>query len=199
VIAPRVEHALFEGVAVLEELGLRYAVVGGLAVGVWSTPRATRDVDLYSELPDPARPAVEAALRDRGFEVPAMAAELQRFGVFRSRLASKRVFLDVFDATGPLGESLLRRRVLVETQGRKIWFATAEDLAILKAFSDRPRDLDDLVALLAVPKAPLDLAYIEKWARLLDASIGGNEVSERLRLAGEMAERRKKALSSRGT
>jgi hypothetical protein len=51
---PRVQRALFEGVSALEALGLRYAVVGGLAVGVWALPRATRDVDLYAELPSGA-------------------------------------------------------------------------------------------------------------------------------------------------
>ncbi len=74
-IAPRVEKALFEGVAILEDLGLRYAVVGGLAVGVWSAPRAV------------------AASRCRQWQ-----RSWPSSGVFLARLASKRVFLDVFDA-----------------------------------------------------------------------------------------------------
>jgi len=53
---------------------------------------------------------LEAALTRRGFEIPAMAAELQRFGVFRSKLKNKGVFLDIFDAAVPLGEAILARR-----------------------------------------------------------------------------------------
>ena len=30
----------------LDGLGVRYALVGGLAVGVWGAPRATKDIDL---------------------------------------------------------------------------------------------------------------------------------------------------------
>ncbi len=110
---PRVERALLEGVSALDEVRLRYAVVGGLAVGVWAVPRATRDVDLYVELPTSGRAALEAALVRRGFDVPAMSAELQQFGVFRSKLVKERVFLDIFDAVGPLGEAILDRRRMI--------------------------------------------------------------------------------------
>jgi hypothetical protein len=187
---PRVQRALFEGVAAVEAIGLRYAVVGGLAVGVWALPRATRDVDLYAELPVDARGHLERELVRRGFDVPAMEEELRQFGVFRSRLRRERVFLDVFDAIGPLGEAILQRRRMLSTGGREIWFASAEDIALLKAFSDRPRDQDDLVALLSVPRTALDASYLDRWAHLLDESIGGTDVSERLAEARGKAERR---------
>lgn len=177
---PRVERALIEGVSALEDVGLRYAVVGGLAVGVWALPRATRDVDLYAELPSSARDALARALDRRGFDVPAMAAELQQFGVFRSRLRKEGVFLDIFDSVGPLGESILDRRRKVVAQGRELWFASPEDLTLLKAFSDRPRDMEDLVALVSLPETGLDAAYVDHWVKLLDESIGGTDVSERL-------------------
>ena len=187
---PRVERALLEGVSALEEIGLRYAVVGGLAVGVWAVPRATRDVDLYAELPAITRDALQLALVRRGFDVPAMAAELQQFGVFRSSLKTEGVFLDVFDAVGPLGEAILDRRRKVVAQGRELWFASPEDLALLKAFSDRPRDMDDLVALVSLPDGSLDTSYVDHWVKLLDESIGGTDVSERLAEARRRAARR---------
>ena len=109
-MTPRVERALLEGVAALDEVGLRYAIVGGLAIAVWALPRATRDVDLYADLPSAGRDALERALVRRGFDVPAMAAELQQFGVFRSRLKNEGVFLDVVDSVGPLGDASLQRR-----------------------------------------------------------------------------------------
>src|SRR5262245_54497457 len=109
-MTPRVERALLDGVSALDELGLRYAIVGGLAIGVWAFPRATRDVDIYAELPSTSRAALERALVRHGFDVPAMDAELQQFGVFRSRLRKEGVFLDIFDSVGPLGEAILTRR-----------------------------------------------------------------------------------------
>ena len=68
------------------------------------------------------------------------------------------------------------------------WVIAPEDLAVLKAFSDRPRDFLDLVTLVNGSNTNVDLRYVEEWARTLDASIGTDEVSERVR----------KAMGSRG-
>lgn len=176
-IEPQVEDALLRGIEALETVGVRYAIVGGLAVSAWAMPRATRDVDLYSELPDATRDELREELEKRGFDVPAMEEELQRFGVFRSRSRSG-VFLDIFDAVGPLGDAILDRRKRVTVGERDIWLATAEDLAVLKAYSDRARDFYDLIALLALDN--IDQGYVTSWAVRLDESIGGNDVSERI-------------------
>ena len=181
---PGLADALQRAVGVLEELHLRYAIVGGLAVSAWAVPRATRDADLWVELGD-ASQELEGALRRAGFEVPAMAAELQRFGVFRSRAVDSGVFVDMFDAAGPLGEALLSRRKSGKVGDHHVWLASAEDVAVLKAFSDRPRDLDDLVALLAT--GDLDVRYVEDWASKLDRSQGTDEVTARLRVAMKRA------------
>jgi len=178
----KLHRALLAGIEALESVGLPYAIVGGLAVSAWATPRATQDVDLYAELPDATRPSLERALRERGFDVPAMEGELERFGVFRSRSVD-HVFLDIFPTIGPLGEAIVQRRRKAKIAGHTLWVIAPEELAILKAFSDRPRDFVDLVTLVTRTKAKLDIGYVEQWARTLDASIGTDEVSERVRQA----------------
>lgn len=170
-------------VEVLENLGLRYAVVGGMAVSAWGALRTTRDVDLYADLPMDARPSVKRELESRDFDVPAMTEELERFGVFRSLYRPQRVFLDIFDAGTPLGEAILDRRRWVPVNEQERWTISPEDLAVLKAFSDRERDHSDLAKLIAVAKPALDLDYVERWARDLDRGMGGDEVTGRLRQA----------------
>lgn len=133
---PDLGRALIDGIEALEAAGVRYAMVGGLAVSTWATPRATGDADLYAELPERARSAVERELRARGFHVPAMREELERFGVFRSR-SPAGIFLDIFDSV-----------TLVRDLGPS-----------------------------------LDLRYVKEWARRLDESIGGDDVSERVHRA----------------
>jgi hypothetical protein len=181
-MTPGVGKALFAAVDALDGLALRYAVVGGLAVGAWGVNRSTKDADLYAELPETARAALQRALENSGFHVPAMEGELERFGVFRSR-SRGRVFVDIFSAVGPLGEAILDRRKRVEVAGRSLWFVAPEELAVLKAYSERPRDFEDLVNLSAVVGAKLDVPYIRQWARQLDESIGGSDVSERVERA----------------
>ncbi len=189
-MTPDVEQTLVEGIHVLDSLGLRYAVVGGLAVSAWAMPRSTRDVDIYADLPQSLRPDVKRELEVHGFHVPAMAEELQKFGVFRSRSASSGTFLDIFDATGPLGEKILERRRQLPLEGRTLWFIAPEDLALLKAFSERERDFEDLVALFRHAGKRLDGAYIDQWAHALDESIGGDDVSQRIQRARKLATRR---------
>ena len=120
---------------VLDRLSIRYALVGGLAVGVWGASRATDDIDLFAEIVPSVRPLLRRELVQREFDVPAMEEELQQFGVFRSLFRPTDVYLDIFDAQNPLGEAILARRRNVPVQGRARWTAAAEDLAVLKAFS----------------------------------------------------------------
>ena len=107
-----------------------------------------------------------------------MAEELKRFGVFRSKDDTTGVFVDIFDAVGPLGEAILKHRVQGELANVEVWLARANELAILKMYSNRRRDFDDLVAL--ITHADVEVDYLQRWAKVLDASIGSNEVSERL-------------------
>ena len=181
-MTPDVGMALLSAVDALEGLHLRYAVVGGLAVGAWGVNRSTKDADLYADLPDPVRAPLQRALRERGFDVPAMEGELERFGVFRSR-SEGGVFVDIFSAVGPLGEAILGHRKSVVVAARPLWFVAPEELAVLKAFSDRPRDFEDLVNLSAVVGSRWDVGCIRRWATQLDESIGGNDVSERVERA----------------
>ena len=181
-MTPDVGRALLAAVDALDALECRYAVVGGLAVGAWGVNRSTRDADLYAELAANVRLPLQRALENKGFHVPAMAEELERFGVFRSR-SEGDVFVDIFSAVGPLGEAILARRRRVDVAGRSLWFIAPEELAVLKAFSERPRDFEDLVSLSAVVGAKLDVAYVRRWARQLDDSIGGNDVTERVEKA----------------
>ncbi|MBN2576458.1 MAG: nucleotidyltransferase [Deltaproteobacteria bacterium] len=182
------EHALTDAVEVFDQAEIRYAIVGGLAVGAWGVSRSTRDVDFYAELPSGRRPGLAKALVEKGFDVPAMEEELRRFGVFRSR-SSEGVFVDIFDAVGPLGEELLAHRREVAVFGRTLWVTAPEELFLLKAFSDRERDFEDLVSLASLPRLRIDFDYVRKWAERLDRSIGSDEVSGRVRESLARAQR----------
>lgn len=171
-------ETLAAAVEAVEAAGLRYAIAGGIAMNTWVRPRATRDVDLYVELRLARHPLLLEQLKLRGFDVPAMEEELQRFGVFRSKRRS--VFLDIFEAVGPLGEAILAHRKLVRALERELWITAPEELLVLKAFSDREKDYLDLVELARRRWAEMDHASVEEWAHRLDTSTGTDEVSSRL-------------------
>jgi hypothetical protein len=179
-MTPKLRRALFEATDAVEVVGGRYAIVDGLAVGAWAIPRATRDVDLYTDLDRDGRSRLKSALETTGFHVPAMEEEIANFGVFRAK-SKDGVFVDVFDSAGPLGEAILSNRQQAKIGGRSLWFVAATELAALKAFSDRPRDFDDLAGLVRV--SSLDATALDVWAKQLDASIGTDEVSARIEAA----------------
>ncbi len=68
-----------------------------------------------------------------------------------------------------------------------MWLISAEDLAILKAFSERDRVFRDLVEILSVQMDNLDMKYIEQWTGMLDASIESDEVTQRMQRAVVLA------------
>ena len=176
------ESSLLAAVDTLESLNLAYAIVGGLAVSAWARPRSTRDVDLYADIRTEYHGRLQHELEVRGFDVPALSEELREFGVFRSKHGASGIFLDIFSATGPLGESILERRRKLLLGSHELWLISPEDLVLLKAFSERQRDFEDLVVLFGTGPS-LDQGYINRWAQMLDQSIGTSEVRDRIEQA----------------
>ena len=65
------------------------------------------------------------------------------------------------------------RRAAVEIAGVTIPVATPEDLIVYKLIADRPRDRDDVLAILrtqARAGRALDWAYVERWTRFWNVS-----------------------------
>src|SRR4030066_1283691 len=67
------EKNLKEIISILEKAeGIKaFALIGGLAVGGWITPRATKDIDILADLYKTDRSAIEGILKnliDFGFE-----------------------------------------------------------------------------------------------------------------------------------
>ena len=59
------EKTVKEIIRILEQTGdvKAYALIGGLAVGGWITPRATRDIDILADLSVTTRSAIEEVLK----------------------------------------------------------------------------------------------------------------------------------------
>lgn len=142
------EDALARLVAVLEQRGISYALIGGLAVAAWGAPRATEDIDLLADL-SPS-PELDSALRAAGFDV-----EWRRGGpddpvplLLRLRSASGPE-IDVVCATRPWEREMLGRSVRVRIpEGPETPVVAAGDLIVLKLLAGGPGDLADVAELL---------------------------------------------------
>lgn len=139
----------------------RYSFIGGLAVLRWGEPRETVDVDLtlLTGFGDEER-FVSTLLQAFEPRIPEAAAFAQVNRVLLLRAASG-VGLDIALAGLPF-EATLVERASDFTYPPDITLRTcsAEDLIVLKAFANRPKDWMDIDGVIVRQSANLDWPYI---------------------------------------
>jgi hypothetical protein len=158
-------NPLFRAAAELQHFcasrGWRSAIIGGLAVQRWGEPRQTRDVDL-------------SLLAPLGEEAAIIDALLQQFRPRREDARQfaidRRVLLVEISAGVPADISLsalpYEERVVDRATGFPVSHETAivtcsaEDLVVLKAFADRPRDWIDIEGVIVRRGRLLDRALV---------------------------------------
>lgn len=147
-----------------DEAGLPYAFGGALALGVWSVPRATVDVDVSVFVPPERLDDVFHALERAGALIPYDDARerVDKAGPFIVRLLGIRV--GIFVAHHPLHDDMAaRRRSIRDPFGDPRWYLSPEDVALTTLIYHRPKDVIDLERLFAVQRDQLDLDYIRGW------------------------------------
>lgn len=141
-VAPKVLIDAIDTSQRLSELGVPHALIGGLAVGVYGHPRATKDVDFLvgAEAFESTSPLL--VYRDE-------LRDLARLGVID--------FLAVPPAYPSLAEHLVPA-----VAGGEVPVIPVEALILLKLHANRPQDRADVVALL---DAGADTAVVIRYLR----------------------------------
>ncbi len=158
---------LFEG------MGIRYAVMGGIAVRVYGIPRPTYDIDFTVALDRSRLPEFYRAVGNLGYTVPEpylqgwidRVADLPLVKA-RLYLADQGIDVDLFLAESPYQEELLRRRRREPVADSQVWLVSPEDLILLKLLAKRQRDFADIGDVLFT-QGQLDEAYLRRWAKPL--------------------------------
>ena len=140
---------IHSGVQTLDAAGIPYAVAGGLAVSIYTVPRATEDIDVLIARRDLER--ADTALASLGFEragqpmkVSGGRLEIQRMIKIEGRDLLPIDFLMPGD---PMLQPVLADRVSVEWEGRRIWIVSLRSLRELKRLRGSAQDRADLEAL----------------------------------------------------
>lgn len=185
---------LLTAAAELEDIcrheGWRACVIGGLAVLRWGRPRATRDVDLSLWTGFGAEQPYVDLLLDQ-FE-PRVAGA-QQFALDHRVLllrAGNGTPLDIALAGIPFEQRMIARATPHEfASGCTLTTASAEDLIVLKAFADRPRDWIDIEGIVTRRIGELDWPQIEGELRPLAESKEDAEIELRLAQIRQTVER----------
>ena len=156
-------------VRVLKDAKIPYMITGGLAANYYGCPRATYDLDLVVELDEAsAERLVELASRARfrlhEKEVLALTKAGNRF-VMESW---EKYRIDFWLIKTAFDREVFERRWRARIFGVPVWISTPEDLILQKLRSARPRDLEDVQAILIRHSGKLDEGYLKQKAAELD-------------------------------
>ena len=146
-----------------------YVFIGGVAMGFWSLPRATYDLDVTVSISADRLPSMLRTLDSAGLVVD----RIFESG-FRDQLGGMEkvqvqlptggtlMTVDIFIASVPFLRSVMSRAVELDPGRGPIRVCSAADLIVFKLAAYRRKDqldLDDLVGMQGIPERE----YIEHW------------------------------------
>jgi hypothetical protein len=134
--------------AALDQAGVDYALVGGLAVAVWGAPRATKDIDLLVRSESLSRAV--AAVRAGGFTLAALPFEFKDGTTFQrvSKVDQDGDLMTVdFIVVDRNLETAWASRTRLPFADRDVVVISRQALIAMKALAARPQDIADIQTL----------------------------------------------------
>ena len=146
----------------LDSQGRDYAIGGAIALGYWTEPRGTMDVDLTLFMSQDEPRAVVEQLRSIGCDVDEKQAAqfLVEHGFCRASYYNVRV--DVFVESYEFYKTVKRRRARVILRDREVRILDAETLCVFKMMFFREKDILDVKGIMRDLGSPLDRKFIRE-------------------------------------
>ena len=134
-----------EFLKLLNEHNIRYLLIGGYAVGYHGYPRATADMDIWVAMQPENAEKIVSALREFGFDLPELSAELFLKEEQIVRMGVPPVRLEIITSiSGVSFDECYEDRVTDILDGVEVNLISLKNLKVNKKASGRYRDLDDL-------------------------------------------------------
>jgi predicted nucleotidyltransferase len=167
-----VEAALRQAVADLNAIGVRWALVGGLAVSARTVPRFTKDLDFaVAVATDSEAEDVVHRLRSRGY-APVEVLEqdyVERLSGVRLARRGSDVIVDLLFASSGIENEIVASADRLEVLPRlTVPIATTAHLMALKVLAGRNQDLTDLGYLISAASTT-DLDTAREVVKLIQA------------------------------
>jgi hypothetical protein len=164
-----------------ETEGWRFCLIGGLAVQRWGEPRETVDVDLTLLTGFGGEDRFVSALIGRFDPRIDEAADFARVNRVLLLRARSGVGLDIALGGLPFEETAVSRSsVFTFPPDVSLRTCSAEDLIVLKAFADRPKDWVDVDGIIIRQSGRIDWAYVRTQLAPLAELKEAPEIMDRL-------------------
>ncbi len=162
--ASRLGKQIAEVTAALNAIGVRFALIGGLALASHKVVRATQDVDLLTDAEKADE--IDAELSRLGYRCLHRSADAGNYARGDERV-------DLLYASRPVARRLLSDAVELKTALGDLRVVSAEGLIGFKLQGlvndpHRTQDLEDIRALLRANRATLDMEQVRGYFRLFE-------------------------------
>lgn len=142
----------------------RGMIIGGIAASLLGKPRLTADLDAVimlsiEQIPELIEQAVKLGMEPRIPDVTDFARK-SRVVLFRHRETG--IDIDISLGILPFEMEAVERSQIFKTEHLTIRLPTPEDLIIFKSVAHRPRDMQDIEAIIAAHPT-LDWKRVETW------------------------------------
>ena len=156
------EIVLKEVARCFESRDVRYALIGGVAVGIQSQIRATEDIDFIVDIPQVALPRVLEDLQSLGFEIDVPKVIRRWIQEHMLVLSCRGIRMDWIKPLISLYKHVIDTAAVTTGELGTIRIATAEGLILTKLVAWRTQDQADIERLLASHRGQLDLDSIRR-------------------------------------
>ena len=150
----------------LEGLGIRYFIIGGIALQYWGETRLTRDVDVTVLVkPEQLEVFLQEALKQFHPRIPDAVGFARQHRVLLLE-TENGVPIDISLGTFGYEEEAWKHSKEVEFAGiGRLRLISPEDLIIHKCVAGRARDVEDVEAILIRQKLQVDQERIRSWLK----------------------------------
>ena len=176
--------------AAFEDLGVGWYLFGAQAALVHGTARLTADVDVTVHLGEYTPDTLVEMLSAFGFQSLQVDPEfVARTRVLPIRHIATGIPVDIVIAGPGIEELFLHRAQVYDLGGVQVPVACAEDIIVMKILGGRPKDLEDVSAILAAKRRDLDLELVKDTLRLIEQALDRSDlISELERIVEQLSE-----------
>jgi len=164
-----------------EPAGVRRYLFGAQAAIIHGAARLTADIDVTAHLVDVPVQRLVDALLEAGFALRISdPGFVERTRVLPVAHVAVGVPVDIVLGGPGIEESFLARAKVLDLEGVRVPVARAEDVVVMKLLAGRPKDVDDVVAILTAHPDDLDLGLVRGTIRMLEEALGQSDLSPAL-------------------
>ena len=162
----RFEEMILDFISILERMGIDYAIIGGVAVSSWGTPRTTRDLDVIIVLETKNIDKLSENLREMGFSIDTndFKGSLQEKTHFTIFDRHSEYHIDAKGVYNKFDALTVQNRAVVPYEGHTMHIASAEDTVAHKLLFGGYQDVKDAESIL-LRQSELDMNYLEELCK----------------------------------